>query len=442
MSCCIGLGKLSSLYLYIVYSIIFKCLKDFILTFESIKYGEERGLFWISSELNNHILIKSLYKYISFIIFGIIFLYFTTIKKKEKEKNVTTKFLYNKIDKISNSTKFWFFIMCLIYVFFLELIEISYSIGFHNCDLWIFNIAFTLMFISYYYSVKHYKHQIYSLSFIFFNNLIILIIKSFFPIDNNVYKTTEDLFKYKLVSIGIFIIFIINSFLISFSRVLGKVLMELKFISPYLIIIFIGIIGCIFTSIFLLISNNYQCKGVTLDNICNVYDINYNKNETLVYFDSIEKYYNNLKYNLNNKTTKFYIEILIVTPLNLFINFMVFNYEILLIYYLNPIYILISDSLYYGTKSLIYYMINSKENDLVTFILNEICDFIAILGYLIYLEIIELKFCELNKNVRKRISERAFLDAINVETINLEEEEEKHDNSNISDNKDNNNNIK
>ena len=311
----------------------------------------------------------------------------------------------------------------------MELIEISYSLGFHNCDLWIFNIAFTLMFITYYYSLKHYKHQIYSLSFIFFNNLIILIVKSFFPLENNVYETTKNIFNYKLFTIAIFCLFIINSFLISFSRVLGKVLMELKYISPYSIIILIGVFGSILTCIFLSITSNFNCKGDKFENICNIYDINYNKNETFIYYDSIPIYFSNLKYNLNNKTSLFYIEILIVTPLYLFMNFMVFNYEILLIYYLNPIYILISDSLYYGTKSLLFYLLNSEENnDFVSFILNQISDLIAFVGYLIYLEIIELRFCGLNKNIRKEISERAILDLISPDGINMEEEEEEEEN--------------
>ena len=91
MSCWIGLGKLSSLYLYIIYSIIFKCLKDFILSFESIISGVDIGIFGISSELNKHILIKSLYKYIGFIIFSIIFFNYNKNKDEDKNNNSQSK---------------------------------------------------------------------------------------------------------------------------------------------------------------------------------------------------------------------------------------------------------------------------------------------------------------------------------------------------------------
>ena len=102
---------------------------------------------------------------------------------------------------------------------------------------------------------------------------MLLIIKSFYPKNNNVYDTTKKLFTYKLISIIIFIIYIINSFLISFSRVLGKVLMELRYISPYIIVILIGIIGLIFISILITISSIYKCNNINFKDLCKIYDI-------------------------------------------------------------------------------------------------------------------------------------------------------------------------
>ena len=411
----IGFGKISPLYLYILYSIIFKCLNDFILSFGLIKNNTNYGLFFFETELNQHILIKSLYKYISFILFGLIFLYTSNKTKrnnKKKERRKSKKLIHNKKLKVSKASKFNLLLICFLYVYFLEFVEISYSLGFHDFDLWIFNIVFALFFISRYFSIHIYNHQKYSLLFIFFTNLFLLILQSFFPKDNNAYDATSKLFKYKLISIVIYIIYIINSFLISFSRVLGKSLMEIKNISPYFIIIIIGIFGLIITSISIYILGNYKCINKRLEGICNIYDIKNDKNITSYYYDSISLYFSNLKYRKNNNKTKFWVEIIIIIPLKLFFNFMTFNYEILIMYYLNPIYFLMSDSLYYGTLSLLSFIINFKDNDITKSILNLSANFFAFIGYLIYVEIIELKFCELDQNLRKTISERSTLDFV------------------------------
>ena len=412
----IGCGKISPLYFYILYSIIFKCLNDFILSFGLIKNNTNYGLFFFETELNQHILIKSLYKYISFIIFGIILLYTSNKSKKDRERGNSKKLIHKKTKKlkISKASKFNLLLICFIYVYFLEFVEISYSLGFHDLDLWIFNIVFAPFFISRYFSIDIYKHQKYSLLFIFFTNLFLIIFKSFFPKDNNAYDTTSKLFNYKLVSIVIYIIYIINSFLISFSRVMGKSLMEIKYISPYFIIIIIGIVGLILTSISIYISGNYKCISKRLEGTCNIYDIKNDKNIASHYYDSISLYFSNLKYRKNNNKTKFWVEVLIIIPLKLFFNFMTFNYEILIVYYLNPIYFLMSDSLYYGTLSLLSFIINFKENDITKSILELLANFFAFIGYLIYVEIIELKFCELDKNLRKAIRERSILDLMDV----------------------------
>ena len=52
-----------------------------------------------------------------------------------------------------------------------------------------------------------------------------------------------------------------------------------------------------------------------------------------------------------------------------------------------------------------------------TRILRVISYFVSILGYCIYLEIIELKFCGLNDNIRKNIKHRAELDGNTRENI-------------------------
>jgi len=399
-SCPISCGNWSKLYYYIVYRIIFKGLKDFIL----------KEKFGIKNELNNHILIKSIYKYIGFIFFGFLFYWMKNRKNKNKAnktdiENAGTRFNNELIHyQKSNISKFSmrrFIIICLLYVLFLEFIEISYFYGFHDLDLWIFNIAFALIFLSRYYSINPYRHRLYSLSFIFITNFVILIIKSFQPDENgeNVYKIVEKLFPSQYFCLLLIFFYILNSLSISFTRVEIKILMENKYISSYKIIFFIGSLGLILTLFVLIISTIFF----------------HDKKDDPRYLDNFLLY-------CSNFTNHTWIEIF-VTLLYLFICFMEYNYEILIIYYLNPIYFLISDSLYYGSQSIFsIYKIYDIKNDLTI-----LADAFAFIGYSIYVEAIILNFCGLNKNTKMNITKRGIMESQNIEKMIEDDDEEDED---------------
>ena len=399
-NCLISCGNCSTLYLYIFYRIICKGLKDLIVNDK------------IEIQLKNHIVIMSIYKYLGFIFFGFLFY---TIKNRDKKdkikiekvgKKFNTELIHYQRKNASNFSIFRLMITCLLYALFLEFIVISYFLGFHDLDLWIFNIAFALLFLSKYYSINLYKHHLYSLGFIFFTNLILLIIKSNLG-DNNVYKTVEDIFHHKGFSILIIFLFILNSLSISFTRVLTKVFMEIKYISYYRIIFFIGAFGLILSSFLLIISPIFFS------------DCNLKKN-------SGKDIGNFLKYfqDINN----IWLEILF-TLLFLFISFLEFYYEILIIYYLNPIYFLISDSLYYGLKSIFEDI--QEKSFILKHKLSILADIFAFIGYLIYVEAIILNFCGLNKNTKINITQRGILEIKNMEQIcEDEEEEDEEDNDN------------
>ena len=118
--------------------------------------------------------------------------------------------------------------------------------------------------------------------------------------------------------------------------------------------------------------------------------------------------------------------------------------EILIIYYLNPFYILVSEDLYYiiiYSVNILIFNSNYKGKELTKLVL---CFFLEVLSgifYLVYLEMFELKFCGLDKNLKRKIQERGDLEIsvnlidgnveINDEIINDEDNEnEKNDNIN------------
>ena len=96
--------------------------------------------------------------------------------------------------------------------------------------------------------------------------------------------------------------------------------------------------------------------------------------------------------------------------------------------YLEGYNILISDNLYYFINRLIVFIINKANEEYLTvvqFILMESLEIIYIISNLIYIEIIELKFCNLDYDLKKNIGKRGVMEYIEDET---ECEEKKNDN--------------
>ena len=127
--------------------------------------------------------------------------------------------------------------------------------------------------------------------------------------------------------------------------------------------------------------------------------------------------------------------------------FFALYFDILIIKFLTPVHIIFYSSIYYFIIKLIaifynkikicYFFKGSGEFDnikLFKFILEISGNFIAIFGFLIYLEIIELGFCKLNYNLRKFIVKRSIDDitqSIGCDSFNEEDEQSEKDRNSI-----------
>jgi hypothetical protein len=182
--------------------------------------------------------------------------------------------------------------------------------------------------------------------------------------------------------------------------------MQISFISPYKLIFLFGITGLIVSLIASIVS----------------YFIDYPDNLP-DYFSSLKSVYD------KGKHYKFFGEIFLIWPLYAFSNFMEMTFEILTIYYLNPFYVLMTNNVYYIISELISFLLNLSSDGLaiIQFILAELSEFFAISGYMIYLEILELNFCGLNENLRKRIIEKGEKEFKQLKE-NISEEENDEDN--------------
>lgn len=288
---------------------------------------------------------------------------------------------------------------------------------------------------------------------------------------NSVTITILEMFKdnYHMIVIMI-LIYLAISVCSCYGITLQKIVMETKFVTPYKIAFYKGVVGFIISLIILIISTNIKCdeKLVTIVNnndsnntnstnntinnntnntLMNYYVFNAEINETngtnetintklfefivcsinysdSIYYDHFIEYFDSL--NRENPSKK---------HLELIFGFLYFNLHFIASYsliivnkYLSPIHCLIVESLYSTVHITFQFIFESfGDNDFYTIltedfycsliktkgtrILKIIAYLVGVFGYFIYLEIIELRFCGLNTNIRRNIRKRAISDA-------------------------------
>ena len=394
----ITIGNCSRFYFYILGSTLFKLFSFFLLGMES-KDKKYIGLFGFIPVLYSYRSMQSIYTYLSYIIFGIIFHSCNKGKDKEDIKNIG-KVLFAVYDKLMNQNKiktnFLIILTSFCFAIYNEMQNLLFSFSFHEFDFWSFDILFTFLLMKKYFEVDVQKHHKYSIIFVTIICTILLAILSFLP---NVVTGNLNQFEFVKEQLGsyfysiIFIfIFLLLSLIYSFSRNFSKVLIQSKFVSYYILIIFIGITGLITTTIISTISYFYER-------------------------DNFISYFIELK---NHTTWEILRDVLIVFPLYIFSQFMQIYFEILIIYYLNPIYTLVLNNVYFGTERLILFLFDIKMEYFANFILSEISEIVAIIGYIINLEIIELNFCGLSDNTRRNIMNKAQREFKNLNEDNIE----------------------
>ena len=182
-----------------------------------------------------------------------------------------------------------------------------------------------------YFIVYFYRHHKVA---IIFNSTVcsaFLLMASFLPTslseknEGNSYHTiNQKLGSFFYCFLFIFI-FLVLSNIYCYSRVYTKVLMQINFLSPYQIIFFFGIIGFIVSLISSIIA----------------YFVSYQDN-LIDYFSEMKDVYD------GGKMYYFFGEIFLVSPLFSFLNFMEIIFEIFIIFYLNPFYVLMSNNIIFG----------------------------------------------------------------------------------------------
>ena len=367
-------------------------------------------------------------------------------------------FIHRGLRDYSTISFTYFLFIIFLWVLIEQIIE-KYNRTLSHLDFWMFE----LIIISFL-NAKMSKLQIYShQKFVLVFNLIPIIFKimtiflSFKSKEddksNNDYKDNEGNLKF---------LYLVYWFLIPLSQLLYiplitiksyvyikvKWLMDLKYISANKLLTFYGIIGTFLYFIICIISTFFECK-VSTDENTNIYDYVCGFNDTdnsKIYFENYSLYFK-----ISSEAKQILAEI-IALILGI-ITFYCYKYfSMMIIKCLTPVHLILISPMYFFFFKLaliiynIFYQIVNKEGKFLDgsemkytktkFCLDVSGDICSFIGFLIYLEIIELKIFKLNYNVRKNIIRRSEEDTLicdqiyegNIIDDDDEEENDKNDN--------------
>ena len=435
----IGFGQCSKYYLYILCTVIIKAVKHVIYGFSDIDQRNKED-FQVIKPIPlfcQHNLLQNLIKYLGHILGGFIFIKIIEKKNISNKKSVGNtnkdidndqftpkyKLIYRNMGEVKFN-KIEIIIIGSIICIYNELRKLLYLMNFYFIDFWTVNVLFIIYFMNKYFKIDFYNYQKCSLFFIVFTATILLIVNTVIPqhrVDN---KNEWNLYEETLGNAALSIPFLLSFFLsyfISYARVKIKLLTQIKFISYYTIIIFIGISGIILTLIEILFSECFKCtKNKAFETLCFVTD-----SKNVKYHDEIKTFFVNFG---DLSTGEVFINIVLILffPILCFFEILC---ELLIIYYLNPIYILIRDNIYNFCLRIIFVSlrINKDFSDYMTprFFILEFAEIFSLLGFFVYLQLIELKFCGLDQDLNKNIIDRGKKEIITpLKIINIDDSED------------------
>ena len=459
---CIGLGSFNKYHSYILLVVICHLLCDYIEGFNEKEYynrTEDESFIDFGSNFAYHPLFRNIFYFLGSLICGLIFFVLYRITEKNKEGEITLEKV-NVMQKKLLGLDIGNYYISLILISFIYTISITLrtfltSLEF-DAGFWTLEILFVI-----YLSIKilkikignHQKVTIFILACILF---IVQVIGSILPntyhdcnneeckekyiTDNNIYILIIKKFGNCGYIFLILFLYIFDFILRDISWVWLKYLMDVRSIPLFKIWIFLGCIGCsLITIIFFFVSNfpcnvfeniiyinnsynydNYNGKEFDFQSqVCEVINHNNITKKLYIYYDDFNTFLS-----FYSKSSRKILEIFIV-PIYLIVNCLINFSHAMILKHLDPIVMLVNNNFNYYISRLILYIKNNGSAEyltLVQFILLESSEIIGIIAYLIYIEIIELKFCKFDYDLRITISERGQLDFDSL--FNLDENDD------------------
>ena len=428
----ITFGKYDANYKYMLLYAISQLFDQYLF---QVDYISELGKF-NRRLVSEHKLIQEMYNYLGMVFFSIILLIYENFLKRRKNNSendmpsIKSDNNYYNIKLIyKDQLKRNISLVKVIIIVFLIVLERQLLVSYYKCglsglDFWMFEMLFIYIVSSKIMGDPTYKHQIIS---VFLVIILCGVMKGFslgiicFDSSSRIYK------KYKiLIFIGI-VIFLLITYIRAYATCKIKWLMDLKYISSYKLLIIYGLMGAIICCITCIITTFVPCYDTIISfdemiKICSynlTFNIDNNNNQTFYYYDNFIVHYETI---FNNESLNIFKNIIFII-MKIIVIFLVNLFSILILKYLNPLFFICSRFIYYLIAKLISIIISSIKKEIIpegTY-LDFFSEIFGIFGILVYIELIELNFCNLNYNLKKNIIKRGAEEAINMTEIELDE---------------------
>ena len=392
----ISFGKYNKNYKYILLYLVFRGLNDSIYGLEYKNLYKEINFFGQEAKgfFNDHEMINTIFSYFVIVIFSLILIkYDSYIQKRNCINKIygssenSTQLIYNEPEDFLNYKKnriYWnIFLVNFIWVI-IDLLDAIREIDVN--DFWSFKMVFAYFIGKKMLNIQIYKHQIFAIYFISIACSFLLIISFILTKIESKDKDTKD-FRYILFGI---LIYFFNLLIDSFSDWKAKRVIDLKFISSSKLFLCYGILGTIIYTIICIITTLIDYKKEN------------NNNQDLFKFDNLKDYY----YALN--TTNFILMILYAITFALKSFFYLLTIE-----HLTPFHVISMPTFYLFFIHIvlgIYTIINEKDKiitNMANIMLEIMACFFGLIAFSIFLEFIELNFCECNYNLKRHIVQRS-----------------------------------
>lgn len=314
--------------------------------------------------------------------------------------------------------------------------DIFYRSFLRGLDFWMLELPLIAYWNWKYLNFKIYRHHYLSLGinliYCTLYKIIALIILIFYWKDSTNSNSNIIYYKYNknkwLILLGI-IFYLIIMIPRAYAITKIKVFMDLKYASPYKLLIIYGILGTIISAIIGTISTFVKCYKIENFEI-NICNIDKDKKE-----DYLENFY--LYWKAQEKTKDIIIELFLFI-FGIISNSFYAIFYMLIIKNLTPMHIYFLNLLYLYLFKLLAFAINlirkydeykSKDKILLIFFILELLNIVIVFfGLLVFFEILKLKFCNLDYDLREKIVERSINDYNSGKETNLfEKDNDKED---------------
>ena len=447
----ISLGEFTKYNIYILIALFFDFMASYILGLNSSNKERPARMFSFDLKIKRHNLFNNFIRIASIFFSGIILYFFE--KKNLKQRNrhlsieVLEKWKSDKQKKNDESNLLSVILVGILFPLFIIIKGFVDAVGFY-VGFWTFEIMYICVVSHFVMKIKILKHRRFAI-YIMLGLSAITFIEFFFPstkhektgnkdeiTDINVFDKIKN--KYGIYAIPL--IFLANEVIHvqrDYCWVKGKYLMDIKSFSPAKLFMIIGGFGFILIIIFFSIFTYVPCKTfyniekvgdsyINLDTntalemnkeYCSLKDYDENTKTLYLIYDSIKlisrEYSNTDKENL--------LEIFLAIPLLLIFNVMMEISCLMMVRYLDANNILIYKNLYFLIKRIIAIILNKADEQYLTnlnFFILELEEIISIISHMIYIEVLELKFCGLDYELKKNIIIRGLED---LEAVNKNE---------------------